>query len=174
MSPIPEARDRQRRAALKAWETIRRKGGKTAKTEATSGEIGSRKRWKASDYPADWKQIVADILARSRNADGREQCECRGECLKHQGRCEEINHTWAKHRRCKGKVRIRFTIAHLCHTPKCDDKLHLKAMCEPCHLIYDLRCRQRGLHGDRALKWAARQGKTRALIQRLVTQKAGA
>jgi hypothetical protein len=27
-------------------------------------------------------------------------------------------------------------------------------MCEPCHLIYDLRCRQRGLSGEDALSWA--------------------
>ena len=63
-----------------------------------------------------------------------------GECLKHHGRCEEINGTWAMHRRRKGKVKIRFTVAHLCHKPECDDRSHLRAMCEPCHLIYDLRC----------------------------------
>jgi hypothetical protein len=34
-------------------------------------------------------------------------------------------------------------------------------MCEPCHLIYDLRCRQQGLRGARALAWAMQQRETR-------------
>jgi len=140
MNPTKEASERQRKAAFKAWETIHRKKA-IVNAETTSSETNLRKKWKANDYPTDWKKIGAEIRNRARNADGREQCECCGECLKHQGRCEEINNTWAKHRRRKGKVRIRFTIAHLCHTPKCDDKSHLKAMCEPCRLIYDLRCR---------------------------------
>src|SRR5437773_816654 len=139
MSPTPEASERQRKAAFKAWETIRRKA---AGKEIQNKRSTSRSRLKASDYPTNWKKIGAEIRNRARNAQGQEQCECLGECLKHRGRCEEINHTWAGHRRRKGKVKIRFTIAHLCHTPKCDDKSHLKAMCEPCHLIYDLRCRQ--------------------------------
>jgi hypothetical protein len=50
---------------------------------------------------------------------------------------------------------VRFTIAHLCHSPACDDRSHLKAMCEPCHLIFDLRCRQKRLRGDDAFKWAS-------------------
>jgi hypothetical protein len=115
MSPTKEITERQRQAAFKAWETIRRK-----KAEADGA--------KPRKMP-----------------------------LKHRGRCEELNGTWAQHRRSKGKVKIRFTIAHLCHTPKCDDESHLRAMCEPCHLIYDLRCRQRGLHGDRAFEWAIQQ-----------------
>lgn len=81
---------------------------------------------KPSDYPTNWKEIGIEIRNRARNADGQEQRECRGECLKHHGRFEEINHTWAKHRRRKGKIKIRFTIAHLCHTPKCDDKIALE------------------------------------------------
>ena len=43
-------------------------------------------------------------------------------------------------------------------TPRCDDGSHLRAMCEPCHLIYDLRCRQRALCGEDAVKWALQQG----------------
>jgi hypothetical protein len=174
MSPTPEASERQRKAAFKAWETIRRK--RAAKDKIESSEIQSvaevkrpspemrnpprAKETKVAPvriYPKDWKQIVAEIRERAQNADGLEQCECSGECLKHHGRCEEINHTWAKHRRRKGKVKIRLTTAHLCHTPECDDKSHLRSMCEPCHLIYDLRCRQRGLRGDHAVTWATQQ-----------------
>ena len=160
MTPRPEASERQRKAAFKAWETIRRKKteGATpeAQADAASRKGRVRKKWKATDYPVNWKEIVAEIRNRSRNANGEAQCECHGECLKHHGRCEEINRTWAQHRRRKGKVRIRLTIAHLCHTPSCDDRSHLRAMCEPCHLIYDLRCRQRNLCGEDALRWAIR------------------
>jgi len=159
MSPTPEVSERQRKAAFKAWETIRRKASGNEAPGSDEKKKKSRSRaTKASDYPENWKQIVAEILNRSQNEQGREQCECHGECLKHYGRCEEINHTWPKHRRRKGKVKIRFTIAHLCHTPKCDDKSHLRAMCEPCHLIYDLRCRQQLLRGDQAVEWAMQQG----------------
>src|SRR5258708_23204131 len=174
MSPTREASERQGRAAYKAWETIRRKAAEKVKVKGGSSEIAEVKEIvsenrktvaakkvtisKERAYPKNWEQIGAEIRERARNAHGREQCECRGECLKHHGRCEEINHTWPKHRRRKGKVKIRFTIAHLCHTPKCDDKSHLKAMCEPCHLIYDLRCRQQSLRGDQAVEWAIRPG----------------
>jgi len=167
MSPTPETSERQRKDAFKAWETIRRKKADGAKPETKPAAKAkaegasprpARKKWNAIDYPANWRDVGVEIRNRSRNADGKEQCECRGECLKHHGRCEEINGTWAKYRRQKGKVKIRFTIAHLCHSPKCDDRLHLKAMCEPCHLIYDLRCRQRELSGEDAVKWAIQAG----------------
>ena len=167
MSPTREASDRQRKAAFTAWETIRRKKAEGAKPETKPeakakaqaiSRTSTRKIWNMTEYPANWKDVGVEIRNRSRNADGKEQCECCGECLKHLGRCEEINGTWAEHRRQKGKVKIRFTIAHLCHTPKCDDRSHLKAMCEPCHLIYDLRCRQRHLSGEDAIKWAIQCG----------------
>lgn len=163
MSPTPEVSERQRKAAYKAWETIRRKRGEGADAEAKGRPPTSRatRKWNANDYPTNWNEVRIEIRNRSRNANGQEQCECCGECLKHQGRCEEINRKWAKYRRRKGKVKIRFTIAHLCHTSKCDDKSHLKAMCEPCHLIYDLRCRQRQLCGEDAARWATQQGTKR-------------
>jgi len=208
MSPAAQASERQRKAAYKAWETIRRKQAQAqianagAKPDAKPKVKPPRTRKKGMilpDYPANWKEIRLKIRNRSRNSNGGEQCECRGECLKHHGRCEEINGTWARYRRSKGKVKIRFTIAHLCHrvesldpqkwralktkdmrnrasialgtafidfrgpkalndTPRCDDGSHLRAMCEPCHLIYDLRCRQRALCGEDAVKWALQQG----------------
>jgi len=155
MSPTPGASERQRKAAFKAWETIRRKRGENPKTDKG---ISTREKWSVSDYPEDWKTIRADIWHRAMTTRRRVRCECCGECLKHRGRCEEIRMTWARARRRRGKVKIRITIAHLCHTPKCDDKSHLRAMCEPCHQIYDLRCRQRGLRGIQAVRWAIRQG----------------
>jgi len=121
---------------------------------------------KASGYPRNWTKIVAETRERARNAHGREQCECSGECLKHSGRCEEINHTWPKYRRKKGKVKIRLTIAHLCHSKKCARRSHLRAMCEPCHLIYDLRSRQRRLRGGRALRWATQPNERRLYERR--------
>jgi len=46
---------------------------------------------KGSDYPKNWEKIVAEIRERARNAREHEQCECRGECLRHRGWCEEIH-----------------------------------------------------------------------------------
>jgi hypothetical protein len=159
MSPTPEASERQREAAFKAWRTIRRKRGE--KGEGPKKSWSRSRRIKASDYPEDWKEIRVCIWKRATTTRRRVRCECRGECLKHSGRCEEIRMTWPRARRRRGKVKIRITTAHLCHETKCDKRLHLKAMCEPCHQIYDLRCRQRGLHGDRAVRWAMQQGRTR-------------
>lgn len=83
-------------------------------------------------YPNDWKEIRTRILLRSNN-----QCECVGECGLHHGhRCEEINGQPAKW--AKGLVVL--TIAHLDH----DEENHsvkddrLKAMCQRCHLRYDV------------------------------------
>jgi hypothetical protein len=110
---------------------------------------------KPSDYPTNWKKIRAEILERARNAHGREQCECRGECLKHRGRCDEINGTRAKHAR----GRIILTTSHLCHSKKCRRRGHLRAMCQLCHLIYQTRCKTRGLRGGRAVSWATHGGR---------------
>jgi hypothetical protein len=173
MSPTPEASERQRKAAFKAWETIRRKqaeqeakvtsAGIGGVTKVITSSVRATSRTKKRGYAKNWKQIVAEIRIRARVANGLEQCECRGECQKHRGRCEEINHTWAKHRRREGKVKIRFTTAHLCHSKGCSCRAHLRAMCEPCHLIYDLRCRQQGLCGERAVRWAMQQGVERPI-----------
>jgi hypothetical protein len=103
MSPTPEGTAR----AKKAWETIRRKAsrnetpGNGTSVKETSGDDVKKKRSRSAatklrNYPENWKQIVAEILNRARNERGEEQCECHGECLKHRGRCEEINHTWPK------------------------------------------------------------------------------
>jgi hypothetical protein len=44
MSPTPEASERQRKAAFKAWETIRRKRGENPKTDKGTS---ARKKWNA-------------------------------------------------------------------------------------------------------------------------------
>jgi hypothetical protein len=134
------------------------------------GEADREGMFNPKEYHPNWKKKVrVELLERSRNSKGQEQCECMGECSlpipvrfgpthmrhPHRGRCKEINHTWAKHRRSRGKVKIRLTLAHLCHSKKCIQRPHLRLMCEPCHQIYDSRCRQqRRLRGGRAVRWA--------------------
>ena len=85
-------------------------------------------------YPKDWRVISQRIKARS---DGR--CECEGECGLHRThpgprRCLEVHGTaatWAR-------GRIVLTVAHLNHQPEdCRDE-NLKAMCQRCHLRYDI------------------------------------
>ena len=82
-------------------------------------------------YPADWPTISMAIRARS---DG--QCECAGECgLHHAHRCEERNGQKAKW----AKGTIVLTVAHLDNPDgmDCRDE-NLKAMCQRCHLRYDV------------------------------------
>jgi len=87
-----------------------------------------------SRYPKDWRTISLRIRERS---GGR--CECEGECGLHRTspgprRCEERNGEPAKWAR----GRVVLTVAHLDHTPEnCDDN-NLKAMCQRCHLRYDI------------------------------------
>lgn len=82
-------------------------------------------------YPANWKEIRAGILKR---AAGR--CECTGECGLHTttGRCIEMNGSPAKF--AKGKVVL--TVAHLNHVESDCRPENLKAMCQRCHLRYDV------------------------------------
>ena len=93
-------------------------------------------------YPPEWKAVSQAI--RYQRAEGR--CECEGECGLHRTnpgprRCVERDGApalWAK-----GKVVL--TVAHLngkggpCRCePLCADPAHLKAMCNRCHLRYDV------------------------------------
>lgn len=83
-------------------------------------------------YPADWKSISDKI--RFERAESR--CECVGECGRgtHEGRCPNFHRGNAYG---TGSVVI-LTVAHLDHTPEnCADE-NLKAMCQGCHLHYDL------------------------------------
>lgn len=93
-----------------------------------------------SCYPKNWKKIRAEIMARAGNKHGESQCECSGECGLHRTtggprRCTEVHGHQA--RWANGKVIL--TTAHLCHKPKCARRKHLKAMCQRCHLRYDVK-----------------------------------
>lgn len=102
--------------------------------------MNERSKARAKRYPANWKEISRRI--RFERAGGR--CECEGECGLHRTglgsgrpgprRCVERDGQpalWAK-----GIVRL--TVAHLCHDESCADETHMKAMCNRCHLRYDV------------------------------------
>ena len=113
-----------------------------------------------SRYPADWPAISARIRARS---DGH--CECHGECGLHRvtggpRRCVEINGEPA--RWARGKVVL--TVAHLNATggpcqcePLCGRGDHLKAMCQRCHLRYDVALHVRSARSKRRAKKNTRE-----------------
>src|SRR5262245_45203479 len=94
-------------------------------------------------YPSDWRAF--SLAIRYTRAQG--QCECEGECGLHRTtpgprRCVErdgVPATWAR-------GRVRPTVAHLnaeggpCRCdPLCAEPGHVKAMCNRCHLRYDVR-----------------------------------
>lgn len=83
-------------------------------------------------YPHDWKQISHRI--RFVRADSR--CECEGECGRgtHTGRCPNIHSLKAYG---TGST-VVLTVAHLNHTPEDSADDNLRAMCQGCHLHYDL------------------------------------
>ena len=90
------------------------------------------------DYPDNWKEIRAAILERCYH-----RCECAGECGSHSGACRAVNRELHPD---TGSL-VVLTIAHLwrgacrlCHEAKikCGFPDHLKAMCQRCHLAYDL------------------------------------
>jgi len=96
-------------------------------------------------YPKDWTAISLRIKVRSGG-----QCECEGECGLHRThpgprRCDERQGErahWAK-----GFVVL--TVAHLDHQPEhCADD-NLKAMCQRCHLRYDVAHHQRNAAATR-------------------------
>lgn len=99
-------------------------------------------------YPADWPAISRRIRERSGG-----QCECEGECGLHRTnpgprRCTERHGEpaqWAK-------GRVVLTVAHLNHDPSdCRDE-NLKAMCQRCHLRYDVEHHQRNAAQTRRAK----------------------
>lgn len=101
-------------------------------------------------YPKNWKSIVAEIRERSGN-----RCECSGECGLHRTnpgprRCTERHGKYA--RWMKKGTKVMLTTAHLCHNPKCARRLHLKHMCQRCHLRYDGELHQRNAARTRRLK----------------------
>jgi hypothetical protein len=88
----------------------------------------------ARGYPRNWKAISLAIRERSGG-----QCECWGECGLHRTtggprRCEEEQ--GQKARWAAGKIML--TVAHLNHRPADCRPENLKAMCQRCHLRYDV------------------------------------
>lgn len=103
-----------------------------------------------SRYPKNWKDISLAIRQRS-----RQQCECMGECGLHKTnpgprRCKELNGEKAQW--AKGKVIL--TVAHLNHDPQDCRPENLKAMCQRCHLRYDLKLHQANSRKTRRSKKA--------------------
>lgn len=99
-------------------------------------------------YPKDWKAISSRIRERSGG-----QCECYGECgIPHTTpgprRCAEQNGTPGKEMR--GKVVL--TVAHLDHQPENCENGNLRAMCQRCHLRYDLPHHQKNARATREAK----------------------
>ena len=80
-------------------------------------------------YGADWPEFSRHI--RFERAEGR--CECEGECGRgtHEGRCPNKHGEQAYGTGSK----VVLTVAHLTHEP--EDREHVKAMCQGCHLHYD-------------------------------------
>lgn len=111
-------------------------------------------------YPDDWQEVSKRI--RYERAQG--QCECTGECGLHRTnpgprRCEERDGEPA--RWARGIVML--TVAHLdaddgpcrCYEEtgvKCSIESHLKAMCNRCHLRYDVKQHQRNAARTRRAK----------------------
>lgn len=94
-------------------------------------------------YPENWESFSAEI--RFTRAGSR--CECEGECGLHRThpgprRCSEVHGQKAKW--AKGKVVL--TVAHLNNDrgpcscePRCARADHVKAMCQRCHIRYDVK-----------------------------------
>lgn len=88
-------------------------------------------------YPENWADISLSIRDRA-----KDQCECTGECALHRGnRCTETDLSDAKY--AQGKVIL--TVAHLNHCKSDCRPENLKAMCNTCHLRYDLNLHARNM-----------------------------
>lgn len=99
-------------------------------------------------YPKNWREIRKEILKRA-----GDQCECTGECGLHRTnpgprRCQEMHKTYAMWARGV----IVLTIAHLNHNPKDSRRRNLKAMCQRCHLRYDVKHHQKNAAETRRKK----------------------
>lgn len=107
-----------------------------------------------SRYPAEWPAIARGVRERS---GGR--CECHGECGRdHAGDCDRHGRPPGPTREARCAAvhgaphpvtgsRVVLTAAHLWRGPcaehavagiKCGDLEHLAALCQRCHLAYDL------------------------------------
>lgn len=131
-------------------------------------------------YPANWEEFSRRI----RFIRANYQCECEGECGLHDGndlffpkakRCEEKHGELARF----SKGRIVLTVAHLNRSdgickcePRCAIDDHCKAMCQRCHLRYDI---ERHVANRIRQKWNAKPIKERrkVLHQLKIAKKVG-
>ena len=93
-------------------------------------------------YPANWKEISERI--RFERAGGR--CECDGRCgINHYGRCGVVH---GEPHPVTGSM-VCLTVAHLDHQPEnCEDG-NLMAMCQRCHLTYDIEHHAKTRYAER-------------------------
>jgi hypothetical protein len=94
-------------------------------------------------YPRDWAEVSIAIRRRAGF-----QCECEGECGRdHGGQCQARGQGCGKATVTKSGALVVLTVAHLWRGPcaahhaageKCGIVTHLKAMCQACHLAYDM------------------------------------
>ena len=99
--------------------------------------------FKRSDYPDNWAELSRWV--RFERAGGR--CECPGDCgQRHDGgRCSERDGEQA----LSFRGLVVLTTAHLDHNTHSDDPNNLRAMCQACHLRYDVEHHQRNARRHR-------------------------
>lgn len=93
-------------------------------------------------YPANWKQIRAEVLERASN-------RCEGSPNFSDCRVEN----YSIHPETGSKVVL--TIAHLDHTPENCELANLRAWCQRCHLNYDHEHHQQNAYATRRAGKAA-------------------
>jgi hypothetical protein len=113
-----------------------------------------------STYPPDWQEVSRHV--REVRASGR--CECRGECGKSHGPRFRVNRCHARKGNLSenGRGTVVLTCAHLWRGPckcavknggmKCGILSHLRAMCQGCHLRYDIPLHARNARRTRTRK----------------------
>ena len=84
-------------------------------------------------YPKNWKEIRQNILQRANNC-----CEFCGVKNYSLGYRDEKGKFIEKLNINKKIIKIVLTIAHLDHNPQNNNPENLRALCQKCHLNYDL------------------------------------
>lgn len=96
--------------------------------------------WNKHKYPANWKEIRVEILARAGN-------KCEGSPL------------FPGCRAANGEAhpetgsRVVLTIAHMDQNPENNDRENLRALCQRCHLRHDIK--QHVANREKFRQWRA-------------------
>lgn len=104
-------------------------------------------------YPANWKEIRADILKHA--GDRCELCFLEnGDLIQREScgkpyRCREVPPTLRRK-----PVRVVLTIAHINQDPTDNRPVNLRALCQRCHNLIDLPYRTQNAAATRAAKRA--------------------